>query len=75
MKKTNKNAFFTILRKAEAAMKDGEPVYYMDSKQYVDAQIIQIDQENKEFTFLLRIGKHAMKWVSWDRIAFTVKEN
>lgn len=75
MKKNAKSkAHRNFVRKAEAAMHAGEPVYYMDGKQFVEAQIIQVDPDNHEFTVLLRLSKHAMKWVGRTAVSFGINK-
>ena len=72
MKKQKKIIPPDLLEKAEIAMIEEESVYCMDmeGKQRVEAQIIQIDHDNPEYTFLLRFSKLAMKWVGFDQITF-----
>lgn len=70
MKKKTNDIPRDLLEKAEAAMIDEEPVFYMDGEQRTQAQIIRIDHENPEFTFLLRFDRHTMKWVGWSKIKF-----
>ena len=70
--KTNKNVWFSLLRRVQSTMLEGEPVYYMDGKRYVKADILKIDPKNKEFTVLLKFGREHLKWVRLDRIAFSV---
>lgn len=56
------------LADARVAMVQKVPVYIMDGKQRVKAEIIKLDEKNRVFTALLRLGKGHLKWTSLDNI-------
>ena len=56
------------LADARLAMVQKLPVYIMDGKQRVKAEIIKLDEKNRVFTALLRLGKGHLKWTSLDNI-------
>ena len=58
------------LADARLAMVQNLPVYIiLDGKKY-EAEIMKLDENNREFTVLLRLGKGHLKWVSLDNILF-----
>lgn len=56
------------LADARLAMVQKVPVYIMDGKKYVKAEILKLDEKNRVFTALLRLGKGHLKWTSLDNI-------
>ena len=61
------------LADARLAMVQKVPVYIMDGKQRVKAEIIKLDEKNRVFTALLRLGKGHLKWTSLDNIVVLAK--
>lgn len=56
------------LADARLAMVQKLPVYILDGKKYVEAEILKLDENNRVFTALLRLGKGHLKWTSLDNI-------
>lgn len=56
------------LADARLAMIQKVPVYILDGKKYVKAEILKLDEKNRVFTALLRLGKGHLKWTSLDNI-------
>ncbi len=53
------------MRDAKQAMRDGVQVMNHLGER---GKIVKADFDNKEFTFLVRYGKHSLGWVRYDRI-------
>lgn len=63
------------LADARLAMVQKLPVYILDGKKYVKAEILKLDEKNRVFTALLRLGKGRLKWTSLDNILVSESEN
>lgn len=62
------------LADARLAMVQKVPVYIMDGKHRVKAEIIKLDEKNRVFTALLRLGKGHLKWTSLNNILYSKEE-
>ena len=63
------------LADARLAMVQKVPVYILDGKKAVKAEIIKLDEKNRVFTALLRLGKGHLKWTSLDNILYSKPES
>ena len=59
------------LADARLAMVQKLPVYILDGKKHVEAEILKLDENNRVFTALLRLGKGHLKWTSLDNILYS----
>ena len=59
------------LADARLAMVQKIPVYILDGKKHVEAEILKLDDTNRVFTALLRLGKGHLKWTSLDNILYS----
>ena len=56
------------LATAQEAMVNKKPVFIYEGKKPIKVELLKLDETNRVFTALLRLGKGHLKWVSLDKL-------